>query len=253
MFNDGFGIVLFSLFLQAASPEVATPSPAIWLLEFLREAGGGALLGLITGGLAFLAMRGIDEYSIELMISLALAAGTYGLADTVRVSGPVAVVTAGLIMGSIGVRYALSGTTHDYLSKFWSLVDELLNALLFFLVGLEFATIALDWSLAAAAVAALVLAFAARAISIAIPGIPLNIHAEHKLRGIAVMTWSGLRGGISLALALALPATPYRAPLITATYAIVIFTMLVQGLSLDRLTRLLYPNGRQADERAELP
>lgn len=250
MFNDGVGIVLYSLFLQAASPQEATPGPAAWLLEFLQEAGGGVLLGLATGAMAFLAMRGIDEYGTELMISLALATGTYGLADTIGVSGPVSVVVAGLIMGSIGVRYAISGTTQDYLSKFWSLVDELLNALLYFLVGLEFATIALDWELAMAAAAALVLALGARLVSIAIPGIPLNLHAENKLRGIAMLTWSGLRGGISLALALSLPVTPIRAPLITATYAIVIFTMLVQGLSLNYVTRLLFPSGRPSGNPA---
>jgi Na+:H+ antiporter len=241
MFNDGIGIVLYALFLEAASEGGAIPGPAMWALEFLREAGGGAVLGLVTGMLAFVAMRGIDEYGIELMISLALVTGTYGLAQTIGVSGPVAVVVAGLIMGSIGVRYAFSGTTHDYLAKFWSLVDELLNALLYFLVGLEFAAVALDAALAVAAGAAIVLALGARAVSIAIPAIPLNLHAEHKLRGVALMSWSGLRGGISLALALSIPAQDFRAPLITATYAIVIFTMVVQGLSLDWLSRRLYP------------
>ncbi len=250
LFNDGIGIVLYSLLLEAALEGGAMPGPFVWLLEFLRQAGGGALLGMATGMLAFVAMRGIDEYGIELMISLALVAGTYGIAQTIGVSGPVGVVTAGLIIGSIGRRYAVSDRTHEYLSKFWALVDELLNALLFFLVGLEFAVVALDWRLAEAAAAAIGLALGARALSIAIPGVPLNLHAEHKLRGIAVMSWSGLRGGISLALALSIPAEDFRGPLITVTYAVVIFTMLVQGLSLDWVCRKLYPPRGDIEEQA---
>jgi len=251
MFNDGIGIVLYSLLLAAALAG-GVPGPGVWIVAFLREAGGGALLGLTTGMAAFVAMRGIDEYSIELMISLALVAGTYGLAGTLDVSGPVAVVVAGLIMGSIGNRYAVSERTHDYLARFWGLVDQLLNALLYFLVGLEFATVAFDWRLGEAAAAAIALSLGARAVSIAIPGVPLNLGAEHKLRGLAVMSWSGLRGGISLALALSIPAADFRAPLITVTYAVVIFTMLVQGLSLDWLCRRLYPPHAASDrgERA---
>jgi monovalent cation:H+ antiporter, CPA1 family len=243
MFNDGIGIVLYSLFLEAALAG-ASPGAATWVIEFCRAAGGGAVLGLVTGFLAFVAMRGIDEYGIELMISLTLVAGTYGIAEAIGVSGPVAVVIAGLIMGSIGVRYAVSDTTHEYLGKFWSLIDQLLNALLYFLVGLEFATVAIDGRLAIAALFAILLVLAGRALSIAIPGVPLNLHAEHKLKGIAVMSWSGLRGGISLALALSIPVGEVRTPLITVTYAVVIFTMLVQGLSLGSVARRLYPAPR---------
>lgn len=253
MFNDGIGIVLYSLFLQAAAAHGAAPGPASWALDFLREAGGGAVLGIAAGMIAFIATRAIDDYGIELMISLALAAGSYGLAEAIGVSGPVAVVIAGLIMGSIGVRYAISGRTHDYLSKFWSLIDELFNALLYFLVGLEFATVALNSRMGVAAAVAVVLSLAARAVSIVVPALPLNLHAEHKLRGIAVMTWSGLRGGISLALALALPPGEFRAPLITATYAVVVFTMLVQGLTLAPLSRRLYPRGPDPGDPANVP
>lgn len=130
LFNDGAGIVLYTIALgHAASGGGATLSATGTLLAFVREAGGGALLGLITGGLAFAATRGIDEYRTELMISLALVTGTYGLAQTLGVSGPVAVVIAGLLMGSIGIRYAVSDVTHDYLQKFWTMTDTLLNAI----------------------------------------------------------------------------------------------------------------------------
>jgi CPA1 family monovalent cation:H+ antiporter len=211
------------------------------IIEFVREAGGGALLGGVTGGLAFAAMRGIDEYSIELMISLALASGTYGLAQSIGVSGPVAVVVAGLIIGSIGVQYAVSRTSQDYLQKFWSMTDELLNALLFLLIGLEFTVIELRWSFITAAGLTVLLSLAVRAFSIAVASLPLNLHAPNKLRAIILLTWSGLRGGISVALVLSLPPSPYREALVTACYGVVIFTMAVQGLSLDPIADRLYP------------
>lgn len=240
LFNDGIGIVLYTLFLDQAVDGGAV-SPLDFVLRFLRDAGGGALLGLATGGVAFLATRGIDEYNTELIISLALVTGTYGLAQTFGVSGPVAVVIAGLMMGSIGVRYAVSGTTHDYLSKFWSLTDEVLNALLFLLIGLQVAAIPLQSSSLLAAGLAIPLALVIRAVSVAIPGMPLNLSAPHKLRAVALLTWSGLRGGISVALALSLPQSGAREPLISACYAVVIFTMLVQGLTLGRFAERLYP------------
>jgi CPA1 family monovalent cation:H+ antiporter len=188
-------------------------------------------------------MRGIDEYNIELMISLALVSGTYGLAQTLQVSGPVAVVVAGLIMGSIGVRYAVSGTTHDYLHKFWSLTVEVLNALLFLLIGLEVAAIELKASYVEAALLAVVLTLLVRVVSVALPAVPLTLHIPNKVQDFALLTWSGLRGGISVALALSLPAGPERGPLLTACYGVVIFTMLVQGLSLGRVAAWLYHQG----------
>jgi CPA1 family monovalent cation:H+ antiporter len=240
LFNDGIGIVLFTIFLQMAQAGGAAVSPWDGALEFVRQAAGGAVLGLCTGGVAFAAMRSIDQYDIELIISLALATGTYALAEAIGVSGPVAVVVAGLLMGSIGVKYAVSETTHDYLQKFWSLTDEVLNAMLFLLIGLEFAAVDLQWSYAAAAGLAIPLALLARGLSIAMASLPLNLGAPHKLRGISLLTWSGLRGGISVALALSLPASDFRQPLITAAYAIAVFTMIAQGLSLQGVATRLY-------------
>lgn len=246
LFNDGIGIVLYTIFLHQATRGAGSESVVLTvLLDFMREAGGGVLLGLVTGGLALTAMRGIDEYNVELLISLALVTGTFGFAQTLGVSGPVAVVVAGLLMGSIGVRYAVSGVTHDYLRKFWAVVDELLNSFLFLLIGLEFAAIDLRWTFVAAAGLAIPLSLAVRSLSITAASLPLNLGASHKLSGVALLTWSGLRGGISVALALSLPETPYRAALITVCYGIVIFTMVVQGLSLGRIASWLYPNQRQ--------
>ena len=242
LFNDGMGIVLYAIFLQyATSGGGASPTALGVLLDFLREAGGGVLLGLVVGGAALAVIRSIDEYNIELMISLALVTGTFGLAQSLGVSGPVAVVVAGLLMSSIGVKYALSGSTHDYLQKFWALTDEVLNSLLFLLIGLEFAAIDLRWTFVIAAGMAIPLSLAVRGLSVAMASLPLNLGATRKLSAIALFTWSGLRGGISVALVLSLPVSPYRDALVTACYGVVIFTMIVQGLSLRRVASWLYP------------
>jgi CPA1 family monovalent cation:H+ antiporter len=153
----------------------------------------------------------------------------------------VSIVVAGLLMGSVGVRYAVSGTTHDYLSKFWSLIDQLLNALLFLLIGLEFAAIALHWSFIAAAGLAIILSLVVRGVSIMLASLPLNLYAPNKLRAVGLLTWSGLRGGISVALALSLPSSAYRPALLTACYGVVVFTMTAQGLTLQRVAARLYP------------
>jgi len=242
LFNDGIGIALFTIFLdQATSGGVAGDGlVAAGIIEFLRQAVGGVVLGLVAGGLAFAAMRGIDEYNVELMISVALVACTFGLAQSLGVSGPVALVVTGLLMGSIGVKYAVSGTTHDYLQKFWSLTDEMLNALLFMLMGLEFAAIELHASYLAAAALAIPLSLVVRGLSIAAASLPLHLGSPRKLQAVTLLTWGGLRGGISVALALSLPPSPYREELVTVAYGIAIFTMVVQGLSLGRVAAWLY-------------
>jgi CPA1 family monovalent cation:H+ antiporter len=243
LFNDGVGIVLFTMFLaQAGSDSASDFTVGEMLLDFVREGGGGAVLGLATGGMAFVVMRSIDEYNIELLISLALVAGTYALAQHLGVSGPVAVVIAGLLMGSVGARYAVSDRTRDYLRRFWSVVDELLNSMLFLLIGLEIALIDLRTPYLVAAALAIPLALGVRAASSLAASLPLNLEARHKARGVTLLTWSGLRGGISIALALSLPASPYREALLTACYGVAVFTMLAQGLTLGWVASRLYPS-----------
>ncbi|MGE5268950.1 MAG: cation:proton antiporter [Thiohalocapsa sp.] len=250
LFNDGVGIVLFTVFLEyAMAGGGADLGLADVAVNFVRQAGGGALLGLATGGVAFAAIRGIDEYNVELMISLTLVTGTFGLAQQLDLSGPVAVAVAGLIIGSIGRRFAFSPTTRDYLRNFWSTTDGLLNAVLFLLIGLEFTTIELHREFLVAAALAVPLSLLVRGLSITLASLPLNLHSPNKLRAIALLTWSGLRGGISVALVLGLPASPYRGPLVTACYGVVIFTMLAQGLSLGRVATRLYPPA--AEEEAQ--
>jgi CPA1 family monovalent cation:H+ antiporter len=151
------------------------------------------------------------------------------------------------MFGSIGKKYATSSLTQDYIEKFWSLIDELLNAMLFLLIGLEFAVIDLRAPIVIAAALAVPLALFARVASIVLASLPLNLGAKDKLPATALLTWSGLRGGISVALALSLPASEYRSVLLTCCYGIVIFTMVVQGLTLRPLAQRLYPEADDSD------
>lgn len=238
LFNDGVGVVVFAILLSvAAGAGPFVPGQAA--MSFLIEAGGGVLLGLAVGWIGFRAMRSIDEYNVELMISLAIVMGGYSLGQWLHVSGPVAMAVAGLLIGNAGVALAMSDTTRDYLLKFWALIDELLNAILFLLIGLEVIMISPDPRLLLAALAAIPLVLVARALSVGAP--LLAMRPIIALGGLALPTliWGGLRGGISIALALSLPEGPARQVILATTYVIVLFSVIVQGGTIDRLVRRL--------------
>lgn len=230
LFNDGVGVVLFAVLVDAALGE------SIEVLQvgqmFLIEALGGAALGAVTGYVSYRAMRAIDDYSIEVLISLALVVGTYAIASRLEVSGPLAVVVAGLLIGSKGPRDALSDQTKRYLFGFWTLIDEILNSVLFMLIGLEVLVLrfepAFGWLMALAVPLVLV----ARLAAVSGPVLLLGLFRKFARGTIPVLTWCGLRGGISVALALSLPEIAEKSALLAATYAVVLFTLIVQGLSL---------------------
>ncbi|MFC0588929.1 cation:proton antiporter [Novosphingobium aquiterrae] len=234
LFNDGVGVVVFTILLRIAlGQEPFTLSGAA--ADFLREAGGGAALGFLIGWLAFRLMRTIDDYSIEVMISLAVVMGGYSLAMATHVSGPVAMAVAGLLTGNAGVAQAMSDTTRDYLLKFWGLIDEILNAVLFLLIGLEVIVVASSLPLLGAGAAAILLTLTARALSV---GLPLKVMKRWMDMGplaFPTLVWGGLRGGISIALALSLPESPVRSAILAATYLVVIFAVIVQGASISGL------------------
>lgn len=235
LFNDGIAVVLFTLTLQMAmggGDDVGAGHVARLLLV---EAGGGALLGLATGFVAYHALRAIDDYSIEVMISLALVTGTYALADALHMSGPISVVVAGVLIGNRGAAYAMSDLTKRYVFGFWTLIDDILNAVLFLLIGLEVLVLRFDVNTAWLGLVAVPLVVIGRFVSVA-ASVTLLARWQSFARGtIAVLTWGGVRGGISVALALSLTDTPARAPLLAATYGVVLFTILVQGLTLGRV------------------
>ena len=235
-FNDGIGVVIFLIMLEMAAGE-AEPSMGHVVYLFLSEAVGGVLFGLALGGLGYVLLKGIDEYKAEILITLGVAMGGYTLAAAMHVSAPIAAVVAGLFIGNEGKRLAMSSTTVEHLSLFWELVDEVLNALLFVLIGLEVLVLSFEGDYWLAGLLLVPLALISRYISLALPVGLMRRWRPYSPGALPIMTWGGLRGGISVALALSLPAGPYRELFLSMTYVVVIFSILVQGLTLQSLVR----------------
>jgi monovalent cation:H+ antiporter, CPA1 family len=239
LFNDGVGVVIFTLLLGIAV-DGRTPTVGHAGMLLLQEAGGGLLYGWVLGYGTYRLLRSIDHYQVEVLLTLAAVVGGYALANHLHVSGPLAMVVAGLVVGSEARDGAVSDTTRHHIDLFWELLDEILNAVLFVLVGMEVITIHFPLGplgAIAAAVAAIAITLAARWLTVGLP-VALARRAFRLPRGAAgVLTWGGLRGGISIALALSIPAGPWRETLIALTYWVVAFSILVQGLTFGRLVR----------------
>ena len=248
LFNDGVGIVLFTILLRFAMNDgESTSLPAIAELMLL-EAGGGLVLGIVTGYLAYWGMRHIDDYPIEVLMSLALVTGTYALAQRLHMSGPLAVVAAGLLIGDRGPRYAMSDQTQKYLFALWTLIDEILNSVLFLLIGLEVLILRVEKPALLIAVAAIPIVLVARLVAVAIPPIVFPWGKLMSVRNVPFLTWAGVRGGISVALALAVPEGPAKPAILAATYAVVLFSIIVQGSTLGFVARRTV--GPASDEQA---
>ena len=242
LFNDGVGVVVFTIMLALAmSAGAGTESlGALDVAElFALEAFGGAALGLAFGLIAFALLYSLDEHNLEIMITLALVTGAYAAALHLHVSGPIAVVVAGILIGNQGARFAMSEKTRTHLFEFWELTDEVLNSVLFLLIGLEVFVIlpALDY--AWLALSAIPIVLVARLIAVSVPIGLLAIRKRFTFGAIRILTWGGLRGGISVALALSLPDGDYKEPILAATYAVVVFSIIVQGLTMRPLVDYL--------------
>ena len=238
LFNDGVGVVIFTVLLATATSFHAGGIDLFHVGElFVVDALGGAVLGLITGYIAYRAMRAIDSYPVEVLISLALVTGTYALADSLAMSGPIAVVVAGLLIGNKGPGDAMSDQTERFLFGFWTLIDEMLNSVLFLLIGLEVLVLRFNPTLLWLAALAIPIVLFARFVAVAGPIRALSKRSRFVRGTIPVLTWGGLRGGISVALALSLPESEIKSVILAATYGVVLFTIIVQGLSLGRLVR----------------
>ena len=238
LFNDGIAIVLFTLLVGlAAGWGNKDEGLGGFLLDLVKEAGGGVALGAATGYLAYRAMRAIDDFPVEVLITLALVAGTNALAQTLGVSGPLAVVAAGLLIGEKAPRDAMSERTESYVSALWTLIDEVLNSVLFLLIGLEVLVVRFELSAMVLAAAAVPIVLIARLIAVSPPLLLMRWNEKLLARNVPFLTWAGVRGGISVALALALPDDPAKSAILSATYAVVLFSIIVQGSTLGHVAR----------------
>ncbi|HSC29431.1 MAG TPA: sodium:proton antiporter [Vicinamibacterales bacterium] len=248
LFNDGVGIVVFLAVLGLAARDRPLTLVDLELL-FVQEAAGGILLGLALGWVAYRLLATVDDYQVEILLSLALVMGGYSLATRLHTSGALAVVVAGLLIGNHGRRFAMSDRTRDHLDTFWELVDELMNAVLFVLIGLEVLVMAFTpHHLVASALVVPIVLFA-RFVAVSVPVGLFRLKRELTPGVVRILTWGGLRGGISIALALSIPAGPERTVILTITYAVVVFSILVQGLTLARVAARLVAAGSPASVR----
>lgn len=255
LFNDGVGIVVFLALMSIAGfGSTHHEVTAGWVaLIFVQEVAGGLLFGAALGGIAYLMLRGVDDYQVEILVSLAVVMGGYALANALHLSGPLAMVTAGLLIGNHVRGAAMSDTSRERLDIFWELVDEILNAVLFMLIGLELLTLSLSGPSLLAGLIAIPVALLARFTAIGLPMSVLSRHRTFAPHVVKILTWGGLRGGISVALALwlgeklAADHAAERDLILTMAYTVVVFSILVQGLTIERLIKKA---GLQADDAA---
>jgi CPA1 family monovalent cation:H+ antiporter len=219
LFNDGMAVVVFLVLVRFATggPDMSTGEV---LLLFAQEAIGGVLFGLATGAITYWMLKSVDNYQVEVLLTLALVTGGYALAEVLHLSAPIAIVCAGLLIGNHGRTLAMSEKTRNHLDTFWELIDEVLNAVLFVLIGLEVLTLVYDQNYLLAGLLTIPVVLLARFITVGVPITIMRRFRNFSPRAIQILTWGGLRGGISVALALSLPASDIRDALVVVTYVV---------------------------------
>jgi CPA1 family monovalent cation:H+ antiporter len=253
LLNDGVGVVLFLTLLKLApGAEHATEHVTAAGVGFtlLRQAGGGAVLGCITGLFIYRLLIRTSNFQVEILLTLALAMGTYSLASALGTSGPIAVVAAGLLIGNRGKLFHMSSRTSLELEHFWELIDEVINAVLFVLVGVQMLVISYTLRHFLAALIAIPIVLFARAAVVAIPVALLPLRPRVPWSTAAILIWGGLRGGLAIAMALSLPQSPYRELIVAITYGVVCFSILVQGTTIRQLVQraILFAPARSEPE-----
>jgi len=238
LFNDGVAVVVFLVLLKLAT---GSEPVSVWTISklFAVEAVGGIIYGIIIGLISFWMLKSVDNYQVEILITLALVSGGYALADYLHISGPIAVVVAGLLIGNHGRMLAMSDTTRQHLDTFWELVDEILNAVLFVLIGLEVMVLSFSKAYFLAGLLLIPIVLFSRFISVGVPVAMLRPFRSFSPHVVKILTWGGLRGGISVALALSLPAGIHRDAILLMTYSIVVFSIVFQGLTIGKLIKTL--------------
>ncbi|HTK20572.1 MAG TPA: sodium:proton antiporter [Mucilaginibacter sp.] len=239
LFNDGVAVVIFITIAEAAQPGNADISVMAIGKLFAQEAVGGLAFGGLLGYAGFYALRSIDDYKVEVMITLAIVMGGYYVASHLHVSGPLAMVVAGIIMGAKVKDGAVSDLSRNYLGKFWELIDEILNAVLFLMIGFEMLIIKINIAMFFIGGIAIGIVLLARWVSVFFPISLLRYKLNLEKHVVPILTWGGLRGGLSVALALSLSRVMYRDEFVLITYIIVVFSILVQGLTIGKLARKL--------------
>jgi monovalent cation:H+ antiporter, CPA1 family len=239
LFNDGVGVVVFLVLVGVATGGDVSAVEVTTL--FVQEAAGGVVFGLLIGFAGYRLLRTIDQYSVEVLITLAMTFGGYAAAEALHLSAPITAVVSGLLIGNQGRRLAMSATTREHLDTFWELIDEILNAVLFLVIGLEVVHLHVSSDLAVAAAVIVPVVLIIRFVAVSTPLMAMPKFRRSAPGTLRVLTWGGLRGGISVALALSLPAGPEREVILVITYAVVVFSVLVQGLTLGRVIRAVVP------------
>lgn len=239
LFNDGIGVVIFATLLKIAVGGIENFGIKDIGLLFFREAFGGILMGLVIGYIGYRMMKSIDHFQTEILISLAMVMGGYSMCHYLHVSGPLAMVVAGIMTGNRGKELAMSDVTRDYLGKFWEVTDEVLNAILFMLIGLEIVIVAFDLNYLIIGIIMALAIILVRFFSLYFPSLLFRFKKSFGTRSLLIMTWGGLRGGISIALSLSLPASPFKNIIVSITFVIVIFSIIIQGVTVEKVIKKL--------------
>lgn len=240
LFNDGIGVVLFLSLLEIITIGVNNISFGDISFLIVEEIAGGILFGWILGQVGFRLMRRIDHYQTEVLITLAIVMGGYMLAQLLHLSGPLAMVVAGLFTGSRSKEHAMSNTTELYVDRFWELIDVLMNAILFVLIGLELMTLEFNFNYLIAGLVAIPITLLSRYLSLLIPASLFKKYINTDKKTIGLMTWGGLKGGLSIAMALSLSAPLPKTQFVFMIYVIVIFSIIVQGLTVGKLIKKIF-------------